>query len=99
MSGIKKPNQIANERMTRLFPEGNQIEMLGAEEIPNELIWTNATQHILAVENRWTVHSRSLKPGATVWRECLKVLADNGLVGQIYRDLTCSSWFLARVHD
>jgi hypothetical protein len=85
--------------MTHLFPEGEPIEVWGAEEMPDGFVWRNAPHCVLEVCNRWTLHSRWWEPSETVWREYLKVVTDSGMLCQIFRDLLHGEWFLARVYD
>lgn len=85
--------------MTRLWPEGEPLKVWGGEESPVAFVWQGASHRILEVCNRWRVHTCWWEPGQAIWRECLKVATDTGLLCLIYRDLFSGSWFLSRVYD
>jgi hypothetical protein len=85
--------------MTRLWPKGEPVEILGAQEIPAGFVWQRMPHHILTICNRWRIHTRWWEPDEAVWREYLKVETDDGLLCLLYRDLVHGSWFLARVYD
>jgi len=85
--------------MTRLWPQGEAVEILGEQEIPTGFVWQRMPHHILAICNRWRIHTRWWEPDKAVWREYLKVETDNGLLCLLYRDLVHGGWFLARVYD
>lgn len=85
--------------MTRLWPEGEPVEVWGEGEAPNGFKWRGETHRVLEVCNRWRIHTHWWEPGKTIWREYLKVATANGLLCLIYRDLLSGGWFLARVYD
>lgn len=85
--------------MTRLWPEGEAVEIWGGEETPSGFAWQGASHHVSEVCNRWRVHTRWWEPAAVVWREYLKVTTDEGLLCLLYRDLYSGDWFLARIYD
>jgi len=85
--------------MTRLWPEGEAVTALGADETPAGFLWGGTFHQILEICNRWRVHTRWWEPGQAVWREYLKVTTDTGLLCLLYRDLFKGGWFLARVYD
>ena len=100
--------------MTRLWPEGEPVEVWGGEEraspdaeTPSGFTWQGAPHRILEVCNRWRVHTRWWEPDeaivrlrlTNVWREYVKVTTDTGLLCLLYRDLLRGGWFLARIYD
>ncbi len=85
--------------MTRLWPEGEPVEMWGREETPGGFEWQGEPHRILELCNRWRVHTRWWEPEQAIWREYLKVATDTGLLCLIYRDLLKGGWFLARLYD
>ncbi|UCC65452.1 MAG: hypothetical protein JSV36_10585 [Anaerolineae bacterium] len=85
--------------MTRLWPEGEPLEVWHEDTLPASFRWEGETHFILEVCNRWRVHARWWEPAETVWREYLKVATDTGLLCLIYRDLLSGGWFLARLYD
>jgi hypothetical protein len=42
--------------------------------IPDSFVWQGTFYRILAVCNRWRVHTRWWEPDQTLWREYIKVL-------------------------
>ena len=85
--------------MTRLWPKGEPVEVLGGPEIPAAFIWQGPCHRILTICNRWRIHTRWWEPDEAIWREYLKVETDTGLLCLLYRDLINEGWFLARVYD
>jgi len=86
--------------MTRLWPEGEAIEIEGAQDgPPDEFCWRGQSHRVQAVCNRWRVHTRWWEPEQVVWREYLKLATDTGLLCLIYHDLDHGGWFLTRVYD
>jgi hypothetical protein len=85
--------------MTRLWPEGEAVEIRGPEEKPAAFIWRGVPHRVEEVWNRWRVHTRWWEPQGLVWREYLKVTTDTGLLCLLFLDLLAGEWFLARVYD
>jgi hypothetical protein len=93
--------------MTRLWPEGEAVEIWGSEgnpaanpeANPTAFIWRGRSHGIERVHNRWRVHTRWWEPPGLVWREYLKVTTDTGLLCLLFHDLLAGEWFLARVYD
>lgn len=85
--------------MTRLWPEGEAIEIWGGIETPTGFTWTGTPHRISKVYNRWRIHTRWWEPDAAIWREYVKVTTERGLLCLIYRNLSSGEWFLARVYD
>ena len=85
--------------MTRLWPEGEQVDTWGEGETPAGFGWKGERHRILEVCNRWRVHTRWWEPDQSIWREYLKVATSTGLLCLIYRDLRHSGWLLARLYD
>ena len=85
--------------MTRLWPEGKQVEVWAREEMPARFDWHGGPHRILDVCNRWQVHTLWWEPDETVRREYLKVTTDSGLLCLIHRDLLSGGWFLSRLYD
>jgi hypothetical protein len=88
--------------MTRLWPEGEVVQMWSATAVEGHLegfTWQGTAHRIQKVCNRWRVHTRWWEPEEALWREYLKVTTDTGLLCLLYRDLLRGGWFLARVYD
>jgi hypothetical protein len=85
--------------MTRLWPQGQPIEIDARGRDPKSFIWDGTYYEIDEVWNRWRIHARWWEPGQSVWREYLKVTTITGLLCLIYQELPEGSWFLARVYD
>ncbi len=85
--------------MTRLWPKGEPLEVWGEQAAPTAFVWQGLPHHILAICNRWRIHTRWWEPDEAVWREYLKVETDTGLLCLLYRDLINGGWFLARLYD
>jgi hypothetical protein len=83
--------------MTRLYPEGEAVEIWGDGEIPAGFVWRGASHRIDKVRNRWRIHTNWWQQGLPVstlsplrggtWREYLKVTTDSGLLCLLLRDL------------
>jgi hypothetical protein len=85
--------------VTRLWPEGEPLEVWGGEERPAGFAWRGAAHPIEAICNRWRIHTRWWELDEVVWREYLKVTTDTGFLCLLYRDLLGGGWFLARLYD
>ena len=85
--------------MTRLWPEGEAVEIWGEEATPSGFVWQRARHRIEKTTIRWRVHTRWWEPEKAVWREYVKVVTGTGLLCLLYRDLLEGGWFLARVYD
>ena len=85
--------------MTRLWPQGEAIEVWGDPETPQGFRWRGAPHHIEEVCNRWRVHTHWWEPAQVLWREYLKVATDSGYLCLIYRDRIDGGWFLSRLYD
>jgi hypothetical protein len=100
--------------VTRLWPEGEAVEIWGEEAAPSGFVWQETsfdrlgagslerlgTRHrIEEITIRWRVHTRWWEPEQAVWREYVKVVTDTGLLCLLHRDLFGGGWFLARVYD
>ena len=86
--------------MTRLWPDGEALEVWGGEETPVGFARQATSHRVLKVYNRWRIHTRWWEPSETIWREYWKVVTTNtGLLCLIYCDLLSGDWFLARLYD
>lgn len=85
--------------MTRLWPEGEALQIWGVADVPQGFTWRGAAYCIQEVCNRWRIHTRWWEPSQVVWREYVKVTTNTGLLCLLYRDLRSGKWFLARVYD
>lgn len=85
--------------MTRLWPQGQPIEIRGDDDLPAGFDCQGTSHNIVDICNRWRIHTRWWEPERCVWREYLKVTTDTGLLCLIYRDLLCNGWFMARLYD
>jgi hypothetical protein len=85
--------------MTRMWPAGEAVEILGSEDEPGGFVWRSESHRIVGNHNRWRVHTRWWEPDQAVGREYRKVITDTGLLCLLYRDLLGGGWFLARVYD
>ena len=85
--------------MTRLWPEGEPIQVRSGEEPPTCFLWHTEMHHMLDTCNCWRIHTRWWEPEHAIWREYLKVITDTGLLCLIYQDLLSGAWFLCRIYD
>ena len=85
--------------MTHLWPDGEPVETWGDADEPDGFVWQSAPHTILAVGNRWQVHTRWWEPERMIWRKYLKVTTDSGLLCLLCRDVPTGRWFLARLYD
>jgi hypothetical protein len=85
--------------VTRLWPEGEALEIWGKEEMLAGFFWQEVPHHVSEVCNRWRVHTRWWEPSEAIWREYVKVATNKGLLCLLYRDLWSGGWFLARIYD
>lgn len=85
--------------MTRLWPEGEPVEIWGEEEALSGFVWQGTSHRVVETCNRWRVHTRWWEPDKAIWREYIKVATGTGLLCLLYQDLLKGDWFLARVYD
>jgi hypothetical protein len=85
--------------VTRLWPEGEPVQVWSEKNELAGFIWQGAAHRIQEVCNCWRIHTRWWEPGEDVWREYQKVTTDTGLLCLLYQDLMGEGWFLARVYD
>ena len=85
--------------MTRLWADGEPVEVWGGQKAPAGFAWQGARHGITGIRNRWRIHTRWWQPGEAIWREYVKVTTTSGLLCLLYRDLLAGGWFLARVYD
>ena len=85
--------------MTRLWPEGEPVEIWGEEESLSGFVWRGTSHRVVETCNRWRVHACWWEPDKAIWREYVKVATGTGLLCLLYQDLLKGRWFLARVYD
>jgi hypothetical protein len=91
--------------VTRLWPEGEPVEVWGGEETPANFAWHGMHHRIDRTYNRWRIHTHWWLPtpaegnGGTIQREYVKVTTSTGLLCLLYHDLSSDNWYLARVYD
>ena len=85
--------------MTRLWPQGQRIEIRGTEDLPTGFNYQGKSHNIMDTCNRCRVHTGWWEPDRCVWREYLKITTDTGLLCLIYHDLLSNDWFMARLYD
>lgn len=85
--------------MSRLWPEGEQIDVQGSGETPAYFTWRGRTHRLVQVHQRWQVDTDWWRPEGRVWRSYLAVTTTSGLLCVIYQDLERRAWFLAKVYD
>lgn len=84
--------------MTRLWPDGEPIEVVGSRaEIPGQFSWQGQQHPVADIAKRWRVH-------VDWWREpthrdYFKLTTTTGLLVIIYHDLHSDTWFLQRLYD
>jgi hypothetical protein len=86
--------------MTRLFPEGEPIEVQpGPDGQPVAFSWRGVWHRVSLVCNRWRVGGETWWTHAEASREYWKLATADGLLVQIYCNTTTGAWLLARVYD
>jgi len=85
--------------MTRLWPAGEPLQTWGEKDAAAGFQWQGQSHRILEICSRWRIHTRWWESGQAIWREYWKVTTDTGLLCLLYRNLSDSGWFLARVYD
>lgn len=84
--------------MTRLWPEGSLIKVMGEQEsIPQRLIWQGQTHTITQVTRHWRIKSDWWDE--PIWRDYFKLTTDTGLLLIIFHDLLSQQWYLQRLYD
>jgi hypothetical protein len=84
--------------MTRLWPEGNPIQVVSeADGLPRAFIWRGRRHIVAGIALRWRV--RVDWWAEDVWREYVKLTTTDGLLCTLYRDLCTGEWFCARLYD
>jgi hypothetical protein len=84
--------------MTRLWPEGNPIQVVSeADGLPRAFIWRGRRHIVAGIALRWRV--RVDWWAEDVWREYVKLTTTDGLLCTLYRDLRTGEWFCARLYD
>lgn len=84
--------------MTRLWPEGDVIEVMSDEEsFPRRLVWQSQTHTINHITRHWRVKSDWWDE--PLWRDYFKLTTDSGLLLIIFHDLLNEQWYLQRLYD
>lgn len=83
--------------MTRLWPEGDPIQVAGSADRPDQFFWQGQQHPVANIAKRWRVH-------VDWWREpthrdYFKITTTTGLLVIIYHDLIHDTWFLQRLYD
>lgn len=84
--------------MTRLWPDGDPIQVVGSSpDSPDRFIWQGQTHPVAEIAKRWRIN-------ADWWREStrrdyFKLTTATGLLVIIYHDLNSDAWFLQRLYD
>ena len=86
--------------MTRLWPEGESIEVDTDEEgRPVGFTWQGQSYRLHQIQQRWQVDNDWWREEGRIWRDYLAVTTTTGLLCVIYRDLAGDGWFVAKVYD
>jgi hypothetical protein len=84
--------------MTRLWPKGDLIKVLGEKEgAPDRLIWQGQMHPIAHVTRRWRVQIEWWRE--PLWRDYFKLTTETGLLLIIYHDLHEDNWYVQRLYD
>ncbi|UCC50897.1 MAG: hypothetical protein JSV68_17555 [Anaerolineaceae bacterium] len=84
--------------MTRLWPKGDLIKVLGEKEgAPDRLIWQGQMHPIAHVTRRWRVQIEWWRE--PLWRDYFKLTTETGLLLIIYHDLHEGNWYVQRLYD
>ena len=91
---------MVNDPMSRLWPEGEEIEVvLDAEGWPEGFAWLGRRHPIERLLARWQVQTDWWSEEGEVHREYLKITTTDGLLCEIFFDLIHERWCLARLYD
>ena len=86
--------------MTRLWPEGEPIEMrVDGQGRPLRFIWQGRAHQVEQLQQRWQVDSDWWSEEGRVRRDYLTVTTANGLLCVLYFDMLDQSWYLAKLYD
>lgn len=83
--------------MTRLWPDGDPIQVVGSNEVPGRFIWQGQHHPVADIAKRWRVHAGWWHD--STHRDYFKLTTTTGLLVIIYHDLHRDAWFLQRLYD
>lgn len=84
--------------MTRLWPEGEAIQVIGDQpEGPRQLVWQGQTHPVAEITRHWRVQSDWWHE--PLWRDYFKLTTTTGLLLIIYHDLLADQWYVQRLYD
>ena len=85
--------------MTRLWAEGDPVEVVVHAGTPVQFQWRGEWHEVSAIANRWRVRSTWWMPSVEAWREYVKLTTVDGLLLTLFHDLRADAWYCARVYD
>lgn len=83
--------------MTRLWPQGEEIEVVQARGAPATFTWRGQTHRVAELAQQWHVDLDWWRGRA--WRSYFKLSTESGLLVVIYQDLATGVWYLQRLYD
>lgn len=83
--------------MTRLWPEGQAINVVQEAGVPTAFIWQGQTHPVSQIARQWRVDVDWWQ-GRT-WRTYYKVTTESGLLVVLFQDLATRTWYLQRLYD
>jgi len=83
--------------MTRLWPEGQPIDVVQEEGRPASFSWRGQTHRVAQITQQWRVDVDWWR--GRRWRTYYKLTTDTGLLVVLFQDLGTHVWYLQRLYD
>lgn len=83
--------------MTRLWPEGQAIDVMQEAGLPTAFIWQGQTHSVSQIARQWRVDVNWWQE--RTWRTYYKVTTESGLLVVLFQDLATHTWYLQRLYD
>ena len=83
--------------MTRLWPEGQPIDVTLEEGMPVSFSWRGQIHSVAQITRQWRVDVDWWRRRR--WRAYYKLTTDTGLLVVLFQDLPTHAWYLQRLYD
>ena len=84
--------------MTRLWPEGQEIDVVQNKQgIPTTFTWQGQRHDVAELTQQWRVDVGWWRDRA--WRAYYKLSTHTGMLVVVYRELPEGGWYLQRLYD